>query len=83
MLEHWIVSQNLAFYDTRLIIYAASRNGYTTHPLSPAQGLQGLLELSCCGMLFSGSLSERVAVQPARTDVHHFTSLTLPSENLQ
>jgi len=65
-----------------LLLVRAIRTGWTTQPLSPAQGLQGLLVRRCCigtpgGSYWAGCQTYGGA------DVHHFISLTLPSENRQ
>jgi len=78
-----IVLKSLAFSEQTLLCAGTPHGRDYNRPFPLPKGLQGLLELFCCGVLRSGSLCERVAVQPAQTDVHHFTSRTIPRENQQ
>ena len=78
-----IVLKSLAFSDQTLLCAEYPHGRDYNRPFPLPKGLQRLLELLSCGVLLSGSLYERVAVQPTQTDVHHFTSRTLPRENQQ
>ena len=81
ILSHLIVLKSLAFYDQTFLSAGIPHGRDYNRPFALPRGLRGLLELFYCGVLCSGSLCERVAVQPAQTDVHLFTSRTIPREN--
>jgi hypothetical protein len=80
-LYYGIVLKSLAFYDQTFLSAGIPHGRDYNRPFALPRGLRGLLELFYCGVLCSGSLCERVAVQPAQTDVHLFTSRTIPREN--
>ena len=81
----WVYSFNKSrVYDTRIVVRAGNPHwlNYTATIPLPC-GVWDCLNCSAVGCSIVVRLGERVAMQPAQTDVHHFTSLTLPSENRQ